>query len=126
MSLSNYLEDALLNHIRDGATFTPPADLYVKLHTGDPGEAGTSNASAETTREIVTFGAASGGSMVSNGTQPEWTSWPAPADNETITHFSIWDNVSAGNCLGAGAWASGKTMDTGDTFAPTSITWTLD
>jgi hypothetical protein len=126
MSLSNYLEDALLNHIRPGgATLTQPSNLYVKLHTADPGEAGTTAASAETTRKVVSFGASSSGTMTSTGTI-SWTSWPGGANGEVISHFSVWDNISAGNCYGSGALAASKTMNTGDQLDLTSITWSLD
>lgn len=33
---------------------------HLQLHDGDPGAAGTDNVAAETTREAITFGAASG------------------------------------------------------------------
>ncbi len=52
MSFSNYLEDAICNALRGGAagtSFTAPAAVYCKLHTGDPGEAGTNNAAGNVT-----------------------------------------------------------------------------
>ena len=49
-----------LNMLR-GTAFTAPTGVYAKLHIGDPGAAGTNNASAVTTRQAVTFGAASAG-----------------------------------------------------------------
>lgn len=123
MSLSNYLEDELLDHIR-GAAFTVPAGLYVKLHLGDPGEAGTTNPAVEATRKAVTFAAASGGSMAATGSPvAEWTS---VSTTETYTHFSVWDASTAGNCLGAGSLSASAAMTAGDTFQLTSLTWTLD
>ncbi len=41
MSISNYLEEAWLKTLRGGGagtTFTAPTTIYLKLHTGDPGE----------------------------------------------------------------------------------------
>ena len=123
MSLSNFLEDELLDHLR-GSAYTSPSSLNVKLHTGDPGEAGTSNAAGETTRKAVTFAAASGGSMSATGSPvAEWTN---VSTTETYTHFSIWDNISAGNCLGSGALSSSAAVTAGDTFQLTALTWTLD
>jgi hypothetical protein len=113
--LSNYLEDAIANALRGGgagSSFTAPAAVYAKLHLGDPGEDGTSNAAAETTRKAVTFGASSGG-VISLSNTPSWTSYPAA---ESVTHISIWDDVSAGNCLGSGATAATHTMQIGDTL----------
>lgn len=127
MSLSNYLETALLDHIGGNTAYTQPTAWYVKLHTGDPGEAGTSNVASETTRKNVTdWNAASSGSMTSNAAV-SWTNYPA---TETITHLSIWDHVSAGNCLGSGAVSPSVSMvgpgSNTLTISSGSITWTLD
>ena len=43
-----------LNAWTGRAAMTANAAFYVKLHTGDPGAAGTSNASSETTRKAIT------------------------------------------------------------------------
>ena len=120
MSLSNYSENALLNVFRN--TSFAVANVYVKLHTGDPGEAGTSNAAAETTRKLISFSAASGGSMSSSATV-EWTN---VSTTETYSHFSLWDNASAGNCLWTGALSSSAAVTAGDTFQITSLTLSLD
>ncbi len=123
MSLSNYLENELLDHIA-GTAYTVPSGLYVKLHTGDAGEDGSSNAATEATRKEVTFGTAASGSMSATGTPvAEWTS---VSTTETYTHFSIWDASTSGNCLGAGALSSSAAMTAGDTFQLTSLTWALD
>jgi hypothetical protein len=123
MSLSNYLELELLDHIR-GSAYTVPSSLNVKLHLGDPGEDGTANAAAETTRKVVTFSAAASGSMSGSGSPvAEWTN---VSNTETYTHFSVWDNITAGNCLGAGSLSASAAVTAGDTFQLTSLTWTLD
>lgn len=118
--ISNYAENKLLDTLR--AQSFSVSNVYVKLHTGDPGEAGTSNAATETTREEVTFSAASSGSMASSATV-EWTN---VSTTETYTHFSLWDNASAGNCLWKGALSSSASVTAGDTFQITSLTLTLD
>lgn len=106
-----------------GATaFTAPTNVYVKLHTGDPGAAGTANASAETTRKQITWSAAASGSKSMNGTL-SWTSWAA--GTETISHISIWDNSTAGNVLWSGQLSSNKTVNNGDTLNITSLTAAL-
>ena len=46
----------------------------VQLHKGAPGSAGASNVSSVTTREAVTWAAASGGSVAASN-EPEWTNW---------------------------------------------------
>lgn len=111
-AMSDYLENALLDLVFNGTAFTALSTVYVKLHTGAPGEAGTANAATETTRKAMTTGAASGGTT-SNDAAITWTSYPAA---ETVSHISIWDNVSAGNCLLTGALTASKTMAIGDTL----------
>ena len=66
MTISNYGELAFLDTLRN-VSFAV-ASPYIKLHLGDPGEAGTANPAAETTRKAVSFSAASSGSMASSAT----------------------------------------------------------
>ena len=101
MSFSDYLENAILdNYFTDG-------DIYVKLHVGDPGEDGTANAASETTRKVVaTWAAASGGSKASSAAV-SWTNYPA---TETVSHVSLWDASTSGNCFGSGALSSSISM----------------
>jgi len=120
MSISNYAENKLLDTLR--AQSFSVSNVYVKLHTGDPGEDGTSNAATETTREEVTFNAASSGSMAASATV-EWTN---VSTTETYSHFSLWDNSTAGNCLWTGALSSSAAVTAGDTFQITSLTLSLD
>lgn len=120
MSISNYAELAFLDTLR-GTSYSAAA-TYIKLHTGDPGEAGTSNAATETTRKSVSWSAASSGSMASSATL-EWTNVAA---TETYTHWSLWDNASTGNCLWSGALSSSAAVTAGDTFQITSLTLSLD
>lgn len=102
-----------------GTAFTAPATTAVKLHTGDPGSAGTSNASAETTRKALTWSAASAGSKAITTTLPQWATWSA--GSETISHFSVWDSTTAGNFLFSGAFTSSRAVVNGDTLNITSL-----
>lgn len=129
-AITNYLEEAVLKALRgggNGTTFTAPAAVYVKLHTGDPGEDATSNASSVTTRSAVTFAAPSnpGGTMASNA-DVSWTNW-AGTNGEVVSHISLWDASTAGNPLYYGALTASKTVNTGDTLtiASGSLTLTL-
>ena len=124
MSLSNYSEDKIANIFRgggNGVNFSAPAAVYAKLHTGDPGEDGTSNAAGNTTRKEVQFGASSGG-VISLSNSPSWTS---VSNTETYNYVSIWDDVSAGNCLGSGAMTASVAVTAGDTFNLTALTLTM-
>ena len=120
MSISNYAELALLDTLRN--TSFAVAATYVKLHTGDAGEAGTTNAASEATRKAISFSAASSGSMASSATV-EWTNVAA---SETYSHWSLWDASTAGNCLWTGALSSSAAVTAGDTFQITSLTLSLD
>jgi len=122
MSISNYAENKLLDHVTGRASFTAPSTVYIKLHTGDAGEDGTSSAATETTRKSVSWSAASSGSISASATL-EWTNVAA---TETYSHWSAWDNSTAGNCLWTGALSSSASVTAGDTFQITSLTLSLD
>ena len=120
MSISNYLENALLDTLR--AQSFSVSSVYLKLHTGDPGEAGTANAATNTSRQLVSFNASSGGSMASSAA----VTWTNVSTTETYTHWSAWDSATAGNCLWSGALSASASVAAGDTFQITSLTLTLD
>lgn len=92
--ISPYLANKLLDHALRNTTYTPPTTIYAKIHTGDPGAAGTGNASAQTTRVATTFAAAASGSIAISNT-PEFTL----NASETITGVSFWDAATSGNFL---------------------------
>jgi hypothetical protein len=102
MSLANYGENAALGAIAN--------EVWIKLHTGDPGEEGTSNAATEATRKKVTLAAASGGTR-KNSTTAEWT---AVSTTETYKYFSLWDASTAGNCFGSGPLEPERSVASGD------------
>lgn len=118
-NLANEWLDMLAN-----SAFAEKANTYVKLHTGDPGSAGTSNASANTTRVVISWSAASGGSKAITTTLPAWTSWAS--GSETISHISIWDNLTAGNFLYSVTLTASRAVVNGDslTLASHSIAFT--
>jgi hypothetical protein len=122
MSISNYAELKILDHTTGRAAWTAPSGVYIKLHTGDPGEEGTSNAATEATRKVVTFSAAASGSIASSATV-EWTN---VSTTETYSHWSLWDASTSGNCLWSGALSSSAAVTAGDTFQITSLTLSLD
>ncbi|MDG5773965.1 phage tail fiber protein [Mycolicibacterium fortuitum] len=92
--ISTYLANKLLDHAFRNTTYTPPATVYARMHTGDPGAAGTSNGSSVTTRYACAWNAASGGSIAMSNT-PEHTL----GASETITGVSFWDAATSGNFL---------------------------
>ena len=103
-----------------GATFTATTNVYIQIHTGDPGAAGTSNVSAgSTTRAVVNHNAPSAGSMTITGTNPAYTNG---GTSETITHISAWTASSGGTFLYSGALSASKAWSSGDTLTVTTLT----
>ena len=122
MSISNYAELKILEHTTGKTAWTIPTNVYIKLHTADAGEAGTSSAASEATRKEAAWATASSGAIATSATL-EWTNVAA---TETYTHWSMWDASTAGNCLWTGALSSSAAVTAGDTFQITSLTLSLD
>jgi len=120
LSAANTANKLLETIGRTGTTFTA-GTLYVKLHTGDPGSAGTANAGAVTTRYQATFSAASAGSMSLSSMGGTWSM----TTTETISHISLWDNSTAGNFLWSVALTASKSVVSGDTLSLSTLTLAL-
>lgn len=95
---TDFLENALLNHVLRGVAYTPPAALYVGLFTSDPTDAamGTEVSGGAYARQAVTFSAATTGSC-SNAADLLFP--VASAAWGTVTHFGIFDAATAGKLL---------------------------
>ena len=115
------LANAILNHLAGGTAWTQPSGIYIKLHTGNPGAAGTSAAAAVTTRSQATFGSAASGALALTGTNPSWTM----TATETITHVSAWDASTSGNFLWSAQLSASKAVVDGDTLTLTSLGFSL-
>lgn len=100
-----------LNWLRGVAPPSIPS-LNIKLHTGDPGANGTASPSAVTTRRAATMNVASGGQITLNAMSGNY----AMTTGETISHFSVWDDPTAGNFLFSGAWTVPRVVVNGDTI----------
>jgi hypothetical protein len=123
MTISNYLENKILDAVGNNVSLAV-AQAYVKLHTADPGEDGTTAPAGNTTRVAVSFAVASAGSMVSDAD----VNWTSVSTTETYSHISLWDASTAGNCLWTGALTAPKAVTAGDNFTiPTgSLTLSVD
>jgi hypothetical protein len=123
---SDYLETALLNLTLRQTAFTAPATIYVALHTADPGDTGASEVAAGWYARVASgaFAAPSGGASSNSSTI---TFNAVTGAGVTITHVSLWDASTAGNCLYADALSSSKTLAVSDvlSFAAGTITVTL-
>ncbi len=100
-SLSDYLEQALLDHIFSlSAGYSQPAALYGALHTGDPGETGAANevSGGSYARVSIGVGATNWTRTASEVANDNQITFPTPsADWGTISHCSLWDALSGGN-----------------------------
>jgi hypothetical protein len=108
--LSAYTANKFLDALGNATAFSVTTP-YIKLHVGDPGANGTSNPATETTRKSVSFGVASAGSIVSDAD----ITWTNIAGSEDATHFTAWDNLTAGNFLFSGT-VTGNPYTAGDTY----------
>lgn len=115
--LSTTVANAALNNI----VATDAND--VQWHTGAPGAAGTSNVSSVTTRQSVTWGSASAGSVAASN-QPAVASWGG-TNGEVVTDISFWSASSAGTFGFSMVLSAPVTMDTGDSLTLTAISVTL-
>lgn len=107
-TIANSILDALCRNV----AWTQPAAFFIKLHIGDPGAAGASNAAGNTTRQQATFSAASAGSITTSGD----VNWTNVNTAETYSHLSFLDASTAGNFLGSAALTASKLVAIGDNF----------
>lgn len=130
MSKSDTFENDLLklifnatpiSNLADDAASSPLTELYVALHTADPGESGdqTTNEATYTSYDRVAVDRDSGGwAITNNQVKPVSNiSFPqATGGSETITHFSIGtDSSGAGKILYKGTVTPNISVSSGIT-----------
>jgi len=143
MSKGNTFENDLLTlifnataiaNIADNAGTSPLTNLYVSLHTADPGEAGNqeTNECAYTSYARVAV-ARNGSGWTVSGNQVEnaaLIAFPqATGGSETATHFAVGtDNTGTGKILYSAALTSSLAISSGITpeFAAGALTVTED
>lgn len=113
-SASDYLENAILNHVFRNTALTSPATVYMGLFTVAPTDAGggTEVTGGGYARQAVAFSAPSGGA-ISNSAIEEFTA--SGANFGTIVAFGLFDAPTAGNLLAWGTITS-ATINDGDTL----------
>lgn len=122
MSMSNYFEDVLVAWWRGEAAWPSlPANWYVALHTADPGETGASEvpstngyARAAIPADTSHWDDSSSGNGTTANTLSVSFATPSGSGWGTVTHFSIWDAASGGNCWMIGALDTPRTILSGD------------
>jgi len=134
MSFTNYGENLLLNWAFT-ATGTAPASLFIGLHIGDPTETGDKDEvlvaddaayTALAGRKAITFGSSSIGQCLSASAITHTPD--ATATAYTVTHISVWDAQTDGNCIMYGELAVPRTIDNANplSFAAGNIVAALE
>ncbi len=109
--MSSYLATQWLKTLCNATSFVVSPTVYVQLHIGAPGAAGTSNPATEASRKAITFATAAAGS-VSNSAA---ISWAGISGSQDATDFSLWDASTGGNFLGSGV-ITANAYTAGDTY----------
>lgn len=130
MTASNYSANAFLNALLRAVALTLPTDVFVSLHTADPGATGASELTTGTWPAYVRQSSKGGGAIgaawseAGNPTHKIALNanvmlFPAydGAGTITITHFGLWTASTGGNCLYTGKLVVDPT-DVGSTAAP--------
>jgi len=109
---------ATVNGWLDGTFAT--ATCWAKLHTADPGAAGTTAAAVgDATRKQATMASASGGSKAASSSVGPWTNG---GTSETLTHISLWTASSAGLINATAALSASQAWVSTNTFTLTALT----
>jgi hypothetical protein len=121
IGMSNYLANKLLNNVFNGGAWSPPATVYVSLHTAALNAAGVGT-------EV------SGGSYARQAITANTTNFPTTTTREiknavafnfpvaaapwgTVIYFGVWDALSGGNLIWYGEVDPNKTIGTGDALS---------
>ena len=114
--LSNYLENALYDHIVRNTAYASPTTVYLALFTAvTDAEAGTGTECVAVgyARQAVAFGAPANGA----GSNSAIETFGPLAGTGTVTHAALMDAAAAGNALTAiKALAASKTWQDGDSI----------
>ena len=141
--LTNFLENALVDHVFRGTAYTAPGTLYVSLHTAacSDSSTGTEVTGGSYARVAVTSNGTNwantqaSGTGVSSGTSGTTSNsgaitFPSPTANwGLVTHFGIFDASTSGNQILCQALTVSKTINDGDaapSFAGGALTIQLD
>lgn len=121
---TDYLEDAILNHVLRNTAYTSPTTIYVGLFTAmpaDDGTGGTEVSGGSYARQSVTFAAPVTG-QVANSALVQFPT--ATGAWGTILGMGLFDALTGGNLLYYGTLTASKTVGIGDqiSFAASALT----
>lgn len=144
-SMSDYLENKLIDHLFRGVSFTAPAALHIGLLTAAPSDtgggtevSGGSYARVSLSPSVTNWAATNGATTTTNpstgtgGTTSNNVAitFPTPSANwGVVTHFGVYDASTAGNLLFWAALTVSKTINNGDpapAFAISALTAQID
>lgn len=113
-SLSDYIENKILDHLLRNTAYTQLSHLYVGLSTVDPTDDGSGLAEPSgngySRVEVDDWDDASGRHIQNSGL----ISFPeATGDWGTITHFAVFDALTGGNMIAYGTLSTFKDVDDG-------------
>lgn len=96
-------------------TSTAPANIWIQLHTADPGAAGTNAVAGNATRKDLTaaMGTAASGA-ITNTAAITWTTGEVDT-SEDYTHWALFDASTAGTFLCSGTMTA-NAVTIGDEF----------
>ena len=127
MAFSQYFANEILTWIKGSSFPTALSNVYVSIHTGDPGTAGTSNdvtltvtgSSNRTAISSSAFtgvtGASPSGFEIKNTNTVHITTNAQNGTQQTLTHFGLWDAQTSGNFIASGALTTSVDIQSGDT-----------
>tara|TARA_E500000331_G_C17265551_1_gene716990 strand:+ start:3184 stop:3606 length:423 start_codon:yes stop_codon:yes gene_type:complete len=127
MAFSQYFANEILTWIKGASFPTALSNVYVSIHTGDPGTAGTSNdvtltVTGSANRTAISAsaftgvtGASPSGFEIKNTNTVQITTNAQNSTQQTLTHFGLWDSQTSGNFIASGALTSSVDIQSGDT-----------
>lgn len=120
MAKTDYQEAQVLNGTLRTAAFTKPPGLYVALFTSPTSDDGTGTevsggayARVQHGPSDATWTAPTAGGTSANIGDIQFPD-PSGANWGTVTHFALYDSVSAGNMLYHGTLSAAKVINDGD------------
>ena len=115
MPSSNYLRGKIVDLVLRNVAYTPPATVYLSLHTSDPTPAaltGTEVSGAWYGRQTATFAAQTTAGQTSNSNTITYNG--VTGSSVTVTNFALWDAATLGNMLESGSLSASKTYNISD------------
>ena len=99
-NLSSGVANSVLAALLNGTPFSGFSPVYVQLHTGAPGAAGTANVAGNNVRQSAGSFATPSGGLTTNAAPINWTS---VSTSETYSHVTLWSATSGGTFIASGA-----------------------